>query len=78
MVISYEVYEMSLRRVSYISYEMTTSVRFCLLYGPLKGHFLAFKLNIISLRKHIADIDVVNDVTRWRQSVIKCVVIRFL
>ena len=32
VVISYEIYETSLRRVSKISYEMTTSVRFSLSY----------------------------------------------
>ena len=32
VVISYEIYETSLWQVSYISYEMTTSVRFCLSY----------------------------------------------
>ena len=42
-----------------ISYEMTTSVRFCLLYGPLKSHFIAFKMSIISIIKRIVDIDVV-------------------
>ena len=57
---------------------MTTSVKLCLSYDPLNWDFIAFKLNIISLRKHIVDTDVVNDVTRWRQSVITRVVIRFL
>ena len=72
MVISYEIYETSLRRVSLISYEMTTRVRFFLSFDPLKWVFIAFKLNIISLRKRIVDTDVVNDVTRSRQSVITC------
>ena len=36
VVISYEIYETSLRRVSCISYEMTTSVRFYLSYEPLE------------------------------------------
>ena len=49
---------------------MTTRVRFCLSYDPLKRDFIAFELNIISLRKFIADTDVVNEATRWRQSVI--------
>ena len=40
---------------------MTTSVRFCLSYDPLKYDFIAFKMNIISIRKHIDDTDVVND-----------------
>ena len=56
---------------------MTTSVKVCLSYYPLKWVFIAFKLNIILLRKCIADTDVVNDVTRSRQSVITRVVIRF-
>ena len=50
VVISYEIYETSLRRVSLISYEMTTSVRFCLSYVPLKWDFFAFKMIIISIR----------------------------
>ena len=36
VVIKYEIYEMSLRRVSLISCEMITSVIFCLSYDPLK------------------------------------------
>ena len=32
VIISYKIYKTSLRRVSSISYEMTTSVRFCLQY----------------------------------------------
>ena len=78
MVNSYEIYETSLQRVSTISYEMTTSVRFCLTYNPLKWDFIAFKMNIISIRNHIADMIVVNDVTCTHQSVITRVVIRFL
>ena len=46
MVILFDIYETSLRRVSYISYEMTTSVRFCLTYDRLKWDFIAFKMNI--------------------------------
>ena len=38
---------------------MTTSVRFCLSYDLLKWDFIAFKLNIISIRKHIVDTDIV-------------------
>ena len=49
---------------------MTTRVRVCLSYEPLKWDFIAYKMNIISLRKCIVDMDVVNDVM--------CVVIRFL
>ena len=45
-----------------ISYEMTTSVRFCLSYDRLKWDFIAFKMDIISL-KCTVDTDVVNDVT---------------
>ena len=33
-----------------ISYEMTTSVRFCLSYDPLKMDFTAFKMSFISVR----------------------------
>ena len=47
---------------------MKTSVRFCLLYDPLK---LDFKTKIISIRKRNVDTDVVNDVMRTRQTVIK-------
>ena len=54
------------------------SVRFCLSYGLLKWDFIAFKVNIISIRKHIVDKHVVNDVTCTRKSVITHVVIRFL
>ena len=54
------------------------SLRFCLSYDRLKWDFIAFKMNIISLRKCNVDTDVVNDVTRSRQSVITHVVIRFL
>ena len=68
MVISYELYETSLRQN-----EMTVSVRLCLSYDPLKR---AFKMNIISLRKRIVDMDIANDVTHTRQSVITRVVIR--
>ena len=46
---------------------MTTSVRFCLSYGPLQWDFIAFKVNMISIRKRIVDMDVVNDVTCTRQ-----------
>ena len=75
MVISYEIYETSLRQ---ISYEMTTSIRFCFSHDLLKWDFIAFKMKIISIRKSIIDTDVDNDVTRSRQSVITRVVIRFL
>ena len=58
-----------------MSYEMTTSVRFCLSYDPLKVDFNSFKIGNILRRKHIADMDVVNKVTCTRQSVITRVVI---
>ena len=71
------LHEWSFRRVSYISYEMITSVRFCLSYEPIKYDFITFKTNNISIRKHIVDMDVVNDVTFSRQSVITRMVICF-
>ena len=37
-----------------------------------------FKMNSISIKKHNADTDVVNDITCMHQSVITCVVIQFL
>ena len=77
-VVSCEIYESSLWRVSYTSYEMTTSVRFCLSYGPSKWDFIALRMIIISIWKCIVDTDVVNDVKDMRQSVITRVVIRFL
>ena len=46
VVISYEIYETSLRRVSY---EMTMSVRFCLSYYCFKWGFIALKDDIISI-----------------------------
>ena len=49
MVILYEIYETSLRRVSYISYEMITSVRFCLSYDRFKLDFIVYKVDIISI-----------------------------
>ena len=48
---------------------MTTSVRFCLSFDPLKWDFIALKINIISKGKRSVDSCVVNDVTRTRQSV---------
>ena len=50
VVISYEIYVMSLWRVS-IPYEITTNVRFCLSYDPLKWDFITFKINIVLIRK---------------------------
>ena len=57
---------------------MITRVRLCLLYDLLKWDFIAFKINIISIRKHNVDTDVVNDVTCTRQSVITRMVLRSL
>ena len=58
----------------------STSVRFCLsyIYYPLKWDFIAFKMNIVSIRKRIVDTDVVSDSTFTRQSVITRKVIRSL
>ena len=78
MVISYEIYETSLWRVSQIYYEMTTSVIFCLSHDPIKWDFITFKMNNILRRKRNVDTDVVNDVTCTRRSVITRVVIGFL
>ena len=61
-----------------ISYERTTSVGFCLLRNALKWDFIAFIMQIISIRKRNVDMEVVNDVTRLRQSIITRVVIRFV
>ena len=59
-------------------YIMTTSVRFCLSYDRLKVDFNSFKIDNILRRKHIADMDVVNEVTCTCKSVTTHVVIRFL
>ena len=65
-----------------ISYEIlrneSSGARFCLLYDPLKWEFIAFEMNIISLRKRIADMEVVYDVTSTHQSVITRVIVQFL
>ena len=74
VIISYEIYETSLRRDSEISHEMITSVRFCLSYDPLKWIFIAFRMNIISSRKRIVDMDAVNDVMYVRQGIFTHVV----
>ena len=66
-----------LRRVSYFLYVMTTSVRFCLSFDSLNWNFIAFEMNINSVRKHSVYTDVVNDGTYTRQSVITRIVIRF-
>ena len=44
----------------------------------MKWDLIAYKINIISARKHVVDTDVVNDVTSSRQSVTTRVVMRFL
>ena len=72
VVISYEVNETSLWRVSKISYEMTTSIRFCFSYDPLKMgfYFLQIMLLYYFIRKCNVDTYIVNDVTYMGQSVI--------
>ena len=57
---------------------MTTNIRFCLSYDPLKWDFIAFEMDNISSRKRIADMDVINDVESMCRSVITPVVIQFL
>ena len=78
VVISYEIYETSFRRVFFSHIKMTMSVRFCLSYGLLKCDSISLKMKIISIRNRIVDMDVVNGVTCTRPSVIKRVIIRFL
>ena len=51
---------------------MTTGIRFCLSYDPLKWDFIFFKMNIISIGKHIVDTDIVNEATDSCQSVKTC------
>ena len=75
MVFSYEIYGTRLWRVSSISYEVNASLRFCLSCDSLKLEFIAFKMNIILLRKLVVDMDIVSNVTCMRQSVITHVVI---
>ena len=78
MVISYEIDETSLRRVSSISYERITSVRFCLSFDSLKiGFYLLQNGQYFKKKKLITDTDVVSDVTFTRQCNTR-VVIRFL
>ena len=57
---------------------MAINVKFLLSYDPLKWDFIGFKMNIILIRKHIADMIVVNDFTGVRQSVVTRAVIRLL
>ena len=52
------------------TYEMITSVRFCLSHDPLKLVSSALKMGNISSRKCIVGTDVVSDVTSTRRSVI--------
>ena len=61
-----------------ISYEITTSISSVYHMTQKIGDFLAFKMNILSICKHIIDTYVVNDVTCTRKIVITRVVIRFL
>ena len=51
MIISYENYETSFGEFHKLLNEMTTLERYCLSYDPLNGIFIAFKLNIISMRE---------------------------
>ena len=41
---------------------MAMSVRFCLLYDPLKWDFIPFKMKNISTGKRIVGMDIINDV----------------
>ena len=59
-----------------LSNAVNMSVRFCLSSDPLKWDFIAFKMNF--KRKHMVDMDVIDDVTCMRQSVITRMIIRFL
>ena len=56
---------------------MTTSIRFCLSYDPLKWKNIAFNINIVSIKKRIADTNVISDITCTHQNVISRVGIRF-
>ena len=75
MVISYEMYETKLRRVSILPCVMSTSVRFCVWYDLLEVDIFAFRMDTISIRKRIVYTIVVNDVTCTHQNVITLVVI---
>ena len=76
--LSYDIYETSLQRVLYISYEMTTSIRFFLSYDVLKWDLITITLNNLLIRRRFVGTDVVNDATQLRQSVVTRVVIRLL
>ena len=56
---------------------MTTRIRFCISFDHLKWDFIAFKMNVISMRKRTVEEDVVNDITCTFQSVITRVFIQF-
>ena len=57
---------------------MTTSIRFCLFYDLLEMGFYRLKNeHFFSIRKRTNDVDVVNDATRLRLSVITHVVVGF-
>ena len=51
VVISNEIYE-SLQRDSLISYEMTTSIRFCFPYDHVNSDSIAFKLTVVQQKMH--------------------------
>ena len=52
--------------------KLTTSVRFCLSYFPLKWDFIALKMAINSIRKRSVDKDIVNDVKYMGTRHLKC------
>ena len=64
MVSSYAINE-TRRRIFINFIYMTTSVRFCLSYGPIKWDFMAFK----TTRKCFADTDIVNNDLQWVQHI---------
>ena len=76
MVISYKIFETSLQlKACFINFiEVTMSVSFCLSHDPRYWGYIAFKRNIISMRKHLADAVFVSDVSCMCQN-ITCVVI---
>ena len=49
MVISYEFMKRAFDEFHKISYDMTTSVKFCLSYDPFNLDFIIFKVGVISL-----------------------------
>ena len=57
--------------------DQKTYIRFCLSYVPLKRDSFALKMNIVLIKEHIVDMDVVNDVTCTRLSVITRVVMTY-